>query len=159
LLFSVGGGTGTEESAMSGFGCCFWWLVFGALLGWLASWALGRVFAKEVTVAPLPVRSSDGIDYAAARAAGFVLSGPDNLEIIEGIGPVIANLMRANGIGTFAKLAGTPASTVQASLDRGGARFRTANPGTWAEQAGLAAANRWAELRAMQDALDAGMRR
>jgi predicted flap endonuclease-1-like 5' DNA nuclease len=144
---------------MSAFGCCFWWLVFGTLLGWLASWALGRVFAKEATAAPLPVGSSDGIDYAAARAAGFVLSGPDNLEIIEGIGPVIANLMRTNGIGTFAALAGTPASTVQAILDRGGARFRTANPGTWSEQAALAAANRWADLRALQVSLDAGIRR
>jgi hypothetical protein len=31
---------------MAGFGCCYWWFVFGALLGWLASWLLGRMFAK-----------------------------------------------------------------------------------------------------------------
>jgi len=146
---------------MSGFGCCFWWFLFGALLGWLASWLLGRMFAKETTVAPapMPLRSSDGIDYAAARAAGYLVSGPDNLEIIEGIGPVIANLMRSNGIGTFAKLAGTALPALQAILDKGGTRFRTANPGTWAEQAALAAANRWADLRRLQDELDAGVRR
>ena len=107
---------------MSGFGCCFWWFLFGALLGWLASWLLGRMFAKETAVAPAvaptPLRSSDGIDYAAARAAGYVISGPDNLEIIEGIGPVIANLMRSNGIGTFAKLAGTALPALQAILDK-----------------------------------------
>jgi hypothetical protein len=48
---------------------------------------------------------------------------------------------------------------LQAILDKGGTRFRTANPGTWAEQAALAAANRWADLRRLQDELDAGVRR
>jgi predicted flap endonuclease-1-like 5' DNA nuclease len=148
---------------MSGFGCCFWWFLFGALLGWLASWLLGRMIGKGTTevvsAVAAPVRTSDGIDYAAARAAGFVLSGPDNLEIIEGIGPSIAHLMRSNGVGSFAKLAGMTLPALQAILDKGGARFRVANPQTWAEQAGLAAANRWADLRRLQDALDAGVRR
>lgn len=148
---------------MSGLGCCFWWLLFGALLGWLASWLLGRMLGKGttevVTAAVAPVRTSDGIDYAAARAAGYVLSGPDNLEIIEGIGPKIAHLMRSNGVGTFARLAGMTVPALQAILDKGGTRFSVANPQTWAEQAGLAAANRWGDLRSLQDALDAGIRR
>jgi predicted flap endonuclease-1-like 5' DNA nuclease len=147
---------------MSGFGCCFWWFVFGALLGWLASWLLGKLFAKETEVAPVmaaPVRASDGIDYAAARAAGYVLTGPENLEIIEGIGPSIAHLLRSSGVGTFAKLAAMTVPSLNAILDKGGPRFRTANPQTWAEQAALAVANRWAELRRLQDALDAGLRR
>lgn len=146
---------------MSGLGCCFWWFVFGALLGWLASWLLGRMFAKEENVQAVvaPTRVSDGIDYAAARAAGYVLSGPDNLEIIEGIGPSIAHLMRSSGVNTFAKLAGMSIAGLQAILDKGGPRFRMANPQTWAEQAALAVANRWADLRRLQDALDAGLRR
>lgn len=37
---------------MSGFGCCFWWFLFGVLLGWLGSWLLGKVLAKETTVEP-----------------------------------------------------------------------------------------------------------
>jgi predicted flap endonuclease-1-like 5' DNA nuclease len=147
---------------MSGFGCCFWWFVFGALLGWLASWLLGKLFAKETQVAPAmaaPVRASDGIDYAAARAAGYVLTGPENLEIIEGIGPSIAHLLRSSGVGTFARLAAMTVPSLQSILDKGGQRFRTANPQTWAEQASLAVANRWAELRQLQDVLDAGLRR
>jgi hypothetical protein len=48
---------------------------------------------------------------------------------------------------------------LQAILDKGGERFRLANPQTWAEQAALAVANRWADLRRLQDALDAGVRR
>ena len=147
---------------MSGLGCCFWWFVFGALLGWLASWLLGKLFAKETEVAPAmaaPVRASDGIDYAAARAAGYVLTGPENLEIIEGIGPSIAHLLRSSGVGTFSRLAAMTVPSLQAILDKGGPRFRMANPQTWAEQAALAVANRWAELRRLQDELDAGLRR
>lgn len=147
---------------MSGLGCCFWWFVFGALLGWLASWLLGRLFASEAEVAPAtaaPARASDGIDYAAARAAGYVLTGPENLEIIEGIGPSIAHLLRSSGVGTFSKLAAMTVPSLKAILDKGGPRFRTANPQTWAEQAALAVANRWAELRRLQDELDAGLRR
>jgi len=147
---------------MSGLGCCFWWFVFGALLGWLASWLLGRLFASEAEVAPAtaaPARASDGIDYAAARAAGYVLTGPENLEIIEGIGPSIAHLLRSSGVGTFSKLAAMTVPSLKAILDKGGPRFRTANPQTWAEQAALAVANRWAELRRLQDELDAGLHR
>jgi predicted flap endonuclease-1-like 5' DNA nuclease len=147
---------------MSGLSCCFWWFLFGALLGWLASWLLGRMIGKgtEVaTVAAAPLRASDGVDYAAARAAGFLVSGPDNLEIIEGIGPKIAHLLRSNGVGSFTKLAAMGIANLQAILDKGGARFSVANPQTWAEQAALAAANRWADLRALQDQLDAGVRR
>jgi predicted flap endonuclease-1-like 5' DNA nuclease len=149
---------------MSGLSCCFWWFLLGALLGWLASWLLGKMFAKTEHVAPaaaapVALRSSDGIDYAAARAAGYVLTGPENLEIIEGIGPSIAHLMRSSGVGTFAKLAGMTIPALQAILDKGGPRFRVANPQTWAEQAGLAASNRWADLRKLQDELDAGVRR
>ena len=147
---------------MSGLSCCFWWFLFGALLGWLASWLLGRMIGKgsEVaTVAAAPLRASDGVDYAAARAAGFLVSGPDNLEIIEGIGPKIAHLLRSNGVGSFTKLAAMGIANLQAILDKGGARFSVANPHTWAEQAALAAANRWADLRALQDQLDAGVRR
>jgi predicted flap endonuclease-1-like 5' DNA nuclease len=146
---------------MSGLGCCFWWFLFGALLGWLASWLLSKMFAKTENIAPAaaPLRSSDGIDYAAARAAGYLLTGPDNLEIIEGIGPSIARLMRSNGVGSFAKLAGMTIPALQAILEKGGARFQLANPQTWAEQAALAAANRWSDLRKLQDELDAGVRR
>jgi len=147
---------------MSGLSGCFWWFLFGALLGWLASWLLGRMIGKgsEVaTVAAAPLRASDGVDYAAARAAGFLVSGPDNLEIIEGIGPKIAHLLRSNGVGSFTKLAAMGIANLQAILDKGGARFSVANPQTWAEQAALAAANRWADLRALQDQLDAGVRR
>jgi hypothetical protein len=77
--------------------CNLWWLLLGGLLGWLASWLLGRPRFTGGTVASTP-----GIDHATAKAAGYVVSGTDNLEIIEGVGPKIAHLLRSNGVGTFA---------------------------------------------------------
>jgi predicted flap endonuclease-1-like 5' DNA nuclease len=155
--------TRPKEMIMSSLGCCIWWFLFGALLGWLASWLIGRLIGKGETE---PVRAlgaharhADGIDPAAARAAGYLITGPENLEIIEGIGPSIAHLLRSNGVGTFTQLAGASAAAIQAILDSAGPRFKLANPQTWAEQAALAAANRWGELRLLQDSLVAGLPR
>jgi predicted flap endonuclease-1-like 5' DNA nuclease len=98
------------------------------------------------------------IDLAAAKAAGFALRGADDLEVIEGIGPKIAELFHKEGIHTFAQLSRTPTPQIQAMLDRAGPTFRVANPGTWSEQALLAAHNRWDALRALCDVLVAGVR-
>jgi predicted flap endonuclease-1-like 5' DNA nuclease len=156
---------------MSGLGCCLWWFLLGALLGWLASWLLGRMLGSGTTTVSTPMPAadvapraaarvpSDGIDHAAARASGFLVSSADNLEIIEGIGPSIANHLRRNGVTSFARLAAMTVAEITAILELGGPRYRIANPETWAEQAGLAAGNNWAELRALQDRLDAGVRR
>jgi predicted flap endonuclease-1-like 5' DNA nuclease len=96
------------------------------------------------------------IDVAAARAAGFALKGPDDLEVVEGIGPKIAQIFRDAGVTTFARLASMTPAEIQPLLDAAGPNFRIANPQTWPDQAALAAANRWTELKAMQDSLTAG---
>lgn len=147
--------------AMSGLNCCVWWLLFGVLLGWLASWLIDRLIGKGPSEPARPVAASvhpsDGIDYAAARAAGYVLAGPNNLEVIEGIGPSAAHVLRSHSISTFAQLADMSAAALQAILNAAGTRFGLANPKTWPEQAALAAANRWADLRQLQDSLEAGL--
>jgi predicted flap endonuclease-1-like 5' DNA nuclease len=99
------------------------------------------------------------IDLAAAKAAGFALKGADDLEIIEGIGPKIAELFHATGVKTFAQLAAMVPSQIQPMLDAAGPNFRLANPETWPDQADLAARNRWTALKAMQDGLTAGVRK
>jgi hypothetical protein len=134
--------------------CNLWWLLLGGLLGWLASWLLGRPRFTGGTVASTP-----GIDLATAKAAGYVVSGTDNLEIIEGVGPKIAHLLRSNGVGTFALLAAASQPALLAILKKGGPAYDIANPETWPEQAGLAAKNRWQDLRNLQERLDAGVRR
>jgi predicted flap endonuclease-1-like 5' DNA nuclease len=81
----------------------------------------------------------------------------DDLEIIEGIGPKIAALLIQQGITTFRQLADSPQERLEEILIA--ANFRLANPGTWAEQAGLAAAGDLDSLQQLKDKLKAGRRK
>lgn len=93
---------------------------------------------------------------AESRAAAP--AQPDDLMKIEGIGPKIAELLRAAGITTFAALAKTEISVIQKILAEAGPRYQLADPATWPEQAQLAADGKWPELQALQDKLDGGRR-
>jgi predicted flap endonuclease-1-like 5' DNA nuclease len=79
--------------------------------------------------------------------------------VIEGIGPKINDLFKNAGLKTFAQVAVASVPQMRKVLDDGGPRFRIANPGTWAQQAGLAAANKWTELKKLQDELSAGLKK
>jgi predicted flap endonuclease-1-like 5' DNA nuclease len=105
-------------------------------------------------------RLMDGpaLDFAAAVQAGFNVKGADDLAVIEGIGPKIAELMHQKGIHTFMQLAALTPAQIQPMLDEAGPHYRMANPETWPEQAELAARNRWSALRSLQDVLIAGVR-
>jgi predicted flap endonuclease-1-like 5' DNA nuclease len=83
-------------------------------------------------------------------------SAEDDLTKIEGIGPKIAALLKADGIETFDKLSKTKAIAVKAILDKAGNRYAVHNPATWADQAKLAAKGDWAGLKKMQDELNGG---
>ncbi|MGH2536473.1 MAG: helix-hairpin-helix domain-containing protein [Candidatus Promineifilaceae bacterium] len=78
----------------------------------------------------------------------------DELERVEGIGPAIGRLLRANGITTFSDLAAANSDQLRALLQ--GANLRMADPTSWPEQARLAAEGRWDELERLQDSLKAG---
>lgn len=81
---------------------------------------------------------------------------PDDLAIIEGIGPKIKDLLNANGILTFAQLADTSVERLDAILASGGSRFGIANPETWARQALLARDGNMVALKDYQDTLRGG---
>lgn len=98
-------------------------------------------------------------DLAAAKAAGFTIKQADDLTVIEGIGPKINDLFKDNGVKTFAQLAQQTVPQMRAILDKGGARYRMANPATWAQQAALAANNQWAALKKLQDELSGGVKK
>ena len=82
----------------------------------------------------------------------------DDLTEIEGIGPKIAGLLAANGIGSFFRLAKSSLEDLQRILEVGGPHFRLADPATWPEQAKLAATSDWAGLRDLQGRLRRGRR-
>ena len=197
---------------MSVFGCCIWWFLLGALLGWLLNyWLCKRCKNKSKetvshytpppappaakatqppattapvmkTAAPAPAKKATPakakaapakkspakpkatvkkvtLDLVAAKAAGIAIKNADDLTVIEGIGPKINELFKDNGLKTFAQVATATVPQMRAILDKGGARFRIANPSTWAKQAKLAANNKWKELKKLQDDLSGGVKK
>lgn len=92
----------------------------------------------------------------AAKKMGFSSTNPEDLKVVEGIGPKIEQLFKAEGIKTWADLAATSTARMQEILDAAGERYRLADPGTWAEQAGLAAAGKWEQLSTLQSQLRGG---
>ncbi|HHH41147.1 MAG TPA: DUF4332 domain-containing protein [Chloroflexi bacterium] len=82
---------------------------------------------------------------------------PDDLTRIEGIGPKISRLLQEAGIMTFAQLAETDVERLREILAEAGLTA-LADPGTWPEQARLAAEGKWDELEALQGELKGGRR-
>ena len=86
----------------------------------------------------------------AAKKLGFSSANPADLKVVEGIGPKIEKLLKAAGIITWDDLAAADPALITATLDQAGNRYRLADPSSWAEQARLATAGDWKELKAMQ---------
>ena len=118
-----------------------WWLIIlvvAALLGLLIWWLLyGRAKEEEV-----PAAKPEAV-------------APDDLKRIEGIGPKISGLLQEAGITTFAQLAETDVRRLKQILKEAGLGA-LADPSTWPEQAGLAAAGDWDKLETLQDELKGG---
>jgi predicted flap endonuclease-1-like 5' DNA nuclease len=116
--------------------------------------------AEIETIAPVPDKVEP--DFTAAAASHPTRSAtapnkPDDLVMIEGIGPKIARILQENGITTFAELAAADLGQVKTMLAKAGLG-NIADPGTWAEQAQLAADGRWDELKTLQNNLKRGRR-
>lgn len=80
----------------------------------------------------------------------------DDLTKVEGIGPKVADLFAENGIKTFADLAAKSVEELKAILTPKGGRYASMEPGTWPEQAKMAAEGKWDELKKWQDELNGG---
>jgi len=93
----------------------------------------------------------------SAKKLGFSSSNPNDLKVVEGIGPKIEGLLKADGINTWSELAATDVDRLRGILNAAGSRYKLAEPRTWAQQASLAAAGDWAALKALQDDLKGGV--
>jgi hypothetical protein len=80
-----------------------------------------------------------------------------DLEIVEGIGPKINELLLAAGMTTFQQLQKASVADIQAILDKAGPNFALAKPQNWPKQAGLCAHGDWVALRKLQDELIGGV--
>jgi predicted flap endonuclease-1-like 5' DNA nuclease len=99
---------------------------------------------------------TDAPDLSVAAAVLGRSIDVDDLQVVEGIGPKIAELCHGIGIRTWRDLADTEVSLLRTMLADAGPRFRTHDPATWPEQGRLLAEGRWGEFKALVDALDGG---
>ncbi|WP_298953621.1 hypothetical protein [uncultured Nonlabens sp.] len=90
-------------------------------------------------------------DADAAKAAMGKRIKPDDLTIVEGIGPKISELFHAAGIRTWYKLSQTDPVKLKEILNNGGSRFQVHQPGSWPKQAAMAFKGEWSQLSKWQD--------
>jgi len=143
-------------------------LVLLVALWWLLSRGGQKKRAPEIEIevpATPPVPEAAAVRAEAVELAELVElkveapAEPDDLKLVEGIGPKFSSVLGAAGITTFAQLAATEVGRLEAILEAESPRLRRlANPSTWPEQARLAAAGDWEGLAALQEELKGGRR-
>ncbi len=79
---------------------------------------------------------------------------PDDLTVIEGIGPKVKKLLNSAGILSYADLAKADPEQLRSLLQK--ERLQFLDPGTWPEQARLASESRFSDLKDLQAQLKAG---
>lgn len=124
------------------------------LLWWLFARDRGETTAVEehkAEVLPAEEHKAEVLPVVEPQAGNLV---PDDLKIVEGIGPKIEKLLNAAGIHTFTDLASAPVARLQEIMLA--ANLRIADPTTWPQQAKLAAEGKMEELQAFQDTLKGG---
>ncbi|MBP6619720.1 MAG: DivIVA domain-containing protein [Leadbetterella sp.] len=102
---------------------------------------------------------SHGISFSSAVNEINLESSQDdktNLEIIEGIGPKIKEVLNNARIVTFRDLATTPIYRIKDILDAAGSQFASHDPSTWVEQSLLAENGQWEQLEDLKNYLVAG---
>ena len=83
-----------------------------------------------------------------ARVLGRRLS-TDDLQVVNGIGPVIEGLLNGVGIRSWAELAAADVDTLASTLADAGSRFSRYDPSTWPEQARLLMTGDWVAFEAL----------
>jgi predicted flap endonuclease-1-like 5' DNA nuclease len=109
---------------------------------------------KEVIAVTPPVAKAAAV--VAPLPAPVVVTTPDDLKVVEGIGPKIEKLLNQEGILTFAQLAETSPERIKEILVAAGPRYQMHNPATWPEQSALARDGQWDALKTWQDELNKG---
>lgn len=93
---------------------------------------------------------------AALKKAKSTPSNPNDLKVIEGVGPKIEQLLKKGGINNWDELANATVSRLQEILDAAGDRYRIHDPGTWPKQAELLSKGDFAAFKEYTDFLQGG---
>ncbi len=110
--------------------------------------------AMMAAVAVPVVKTVQAKAFAAPTPAPVII--PDDLKIVEGIGPKIEQLLNKEGILTYAQLALTSPDRIREILVAAGTRFQMHDPTTWPTQSAMARDGKWEELKVWQDELNKG---
>ena len=81
---------------------------------------------------------------------------PDDLKIVEGIGPKIEQLLKEGGINNWEELANAEVDRLREILDAAGSRYQIHDPSSWPAQAKFAVAGQLEELKEYQEMLIGG---
>ena len=107
-----------------------------------SSRAAAKQKAQPKPAAPTPTAPKDSSSKPVTQPVTRPVprknpAGKDDLKKVSGIGPKISDLMRAEGIDSFAKLAKSNMATLKSILEKAGTRYATADPQSWPKQAEL----------------------
>ena len=81
---------------------------------------------------------------------------PNNLQIIEGIGPKMESVLKENGVNSHSDLSAQTPTSLQTILDKYGDKYKIIDPTTWAQQASYAASGDYDGMIDLQKKLDTG---
>ncbi len=115
---------------------------------------LDEVYSRSIKAGA--VKTAAKRTKKVAKSAKKATANNDDLRVIEGIGPKMAEILNEAGIVTFEQLATTKVATLREVLVAAGPRYKGHNPSTWARQAKLAAAGRMDDLKALKAELKGG---
>ena len=77
----------------------------------------------------------------------------DNLQAIEGIGPKIDGVLKAEGIGTWESLSMTTPERLRVVLDKAGKQYAHIDPTSWTEQARLLVHREFSKLKKYKESI------
>lgn len=130
-----------------------WEIIFMLTVAFLLGWFFRHLWGGRND-------GTEKIVYVEApgsdRPERYVRYTEDDLQIVEGIGPKIEELLKSNGVKNWHDLAAASIESLRAILQRGGERFQMHDPSTWPDQISLALEGKWKELEEYQTLLPGG---
>ena len=109
--------------------------------------------AIEVGAPTAEVTAEDSLLSADLEEGGRVIGrrlSTDDLQVINGIGPVIEGLLNGIGISTWSDLAAADVDALSSMLSDAGSRFARHDPSTWPLQARLLERGEWDAFLALE---------
>ena len=148
------------QSTASSGGLPSWaWFIIIVLIILIVWWLLVRS-AKEQNEIHVDHPEEHVVDAQPApeiipmETKTAVVQIPDDLTLLEGIGPKVNSILATAGIETFSQLAETDVNNLKEILDAAG--FKYMDPTTWPEQARLLAAGNNEEFDNLVSSLKGG---